>query len=276
MIAPETFTHSFRHPRVLLAALESIWHQRLGHPGGQVLSHLRSNKFISVIPNKHDPSLCHACQLGRRNRLPFSNSLSRASKPFELIHCDLWTSPIMSIPGSKYYLVCLDDFTHYLWTFPLKLKPETFNTLCNFHSYVLTHFNCCIQFIQSDNGREFDNNVARSFFLQQGIHLRLSCPHTSQQNGKAECVIQSINNIIRTLLFQASMPPAYWAESLRTATHLFNFYPTKTLQNCTPHQALFGTPPTYDHLCVFGCRCYPNIFATMPNKLASFYGVCPP
>ena len=259
---------STSHPRVLLAALETIWHRRLGHPGNQVLSRLRINNSISVIPSEHDTSLCHACQLGRHTRLPFPTSMSRASKPFELIHCDLWTSPVISISGSKYYLVCLDDFTHYLWTFPLKLKSETFNTLRNFHSYVLTHFHCRVQFIQSDNGREFDNNAARSFFLQQGIHLRLSCPHTSQQNGKAERVIRSINNIMRTLLFQASMPPAYWAESLRTATYLFNLHPTKTLQNRTPHQALFGTPPSYAHLRVFGCRCYPNLSATMPHKLA--------
>jgi hypothetical protein len=108
----------------------------------------------------------------------------------------------MSISGAKYYLVCLDDFAHYLWTFPLTLKSETFSTLRNFHSYVLAHFNCRIQFIQCDNGREFDNNAARSFFLAHGIHLRLSCPHTSQQNGKAERVIRSINNIMRTLLFK--------------------------------------------------------------------------
>lgn len=229
--------------RALVAALETTWHRRLGHPGVQVFSTLRSNKAISVAPNSHDTSLCHACQLGRHVRLPFSTSMSRTTKPFELIHCDLWTSPVMSISGYKYYLVCLDDFTHYLWTFPLTLKSDTFNTLRNFHSYILTHFNCRVQFIQCDNGREFDNNAARSFFLAQGIHLRLSCPHTSQQNGKAERVIRSINNIVRTLLFQASMPPAYWVESLRTATHLFNLYPTKTLQNRTPYQALFGHPP---------------------------------
>jgi hypothetical protein len=86
----------------------------------------------------------------------------------------------MGMSGFKYYPVCLDDFTHYLWTFPLKLKSETFTTLRNFHSYVLTHFNCRIQFVQSENGREFDNNAAHSFFLEQGIQLRLSCPHTSQ------------------------------------------------------------------------------------------------
>ena len=99
-------------PSALLAAMKMTWHRRLGHPDVQVLSRLRSNKSISVTPSTHDTSLCHACQLGRHTRLS-SNSLSRASKPFELIHCDLWTSPIMSISGFKYYLVCLDDFTHY-------------------------------------------------------------------------------------------------------------------------------------------------------------------
>jgi hypothetical protein len=29
----------------------------------------------------------------------------------------------------------------------------------------------------------------------------MSCPYTSPQNGKAERIIRSINNVIRTLLF---------------------------------------------------------------------------
>jgi hypothetical protein len=35
------------------------------------------------------------------------------------------------------------------------------------------------------------------------------CPYTSPQNGKAKRIIRSINNVIRSLLFQASMPPSY-------------------------------------------------------------------
>jgi hypothetical protein len=48
---------------------------------------------------------------------------------FNLIHCDLWTSLIVSISGYKYYLVILDDHSHYVWTFPLRVKSDTFSTL---------------------------------------------------------------------------------------------------------------------------------------------------
>jgi hypothetical protein len=67
--------------------------------------------------------LCHACQL--HVRLPFPSSNSRASANFDLIHCDLWTSPIPSVCGYKYYLIILDDCSHYSWTFPLRLKSDT-------------------------------------------------------------------------------------------------------------------------------------------------------
>jgi histone deacetylase 1/2 len=132
----------------------------------------------------------------------------------------------------------LDDFSHYLWTFPLRVKSDTFPTLINFFSYVSTQFNATVQSLQCDNGREFDNNAARLFLLDLGATLRLSCPYTSPQNGKAERVIHSTNNIVRSLLFQASMPLVYWVESLHTATFLFNLQPTKTLQYRTLHEVL--------------------------------------
>jgi hypothetical protein len=97
-------------------------------------------------------------------------------------------SPIMSISASKYYLVCLDDFTHYLLTFPLKLKSKTFTTLHNFHSYVLTHVNCRIQFVQSDNGRELTTMQLAHSSLNKAFIFAFLAP-THPQNGKAERVI---------------------------------------------------------------------------------------
>jgi hypothetical protein len=122
-----------------------------------------------------------------------------------------------------------------------------------------------IKAVQCDNGREFDNSSSRTFFLTHGDQLRMSCPYTSAQNGKAERIIRSTNNIISSLLFQASIPPAYWAEALHTATHLLNLLPTKTLRFSTRHFAVFGIAPVYDHLRVFGCACYPNLSPLQPH-----------
>jgi hypothetical protein len=37
---------------------------------------------------------------------------------------------------------------------------------------------------------------------------------------------------------------------------------------------LYSTPPTYDHLRVFGCACYPNMSSTAPHKLAPRSSLC--
>jgi hypothetical protein len=81
-------------------------------------------------------------------------------------------------------------------------------------------------------------------------------------------MIRTTTNMLRCLLFQASLPASYWAEALHTATHLLNHLPSKAVRHPTPHFALYGTAPSYDHLRVFGCACYPNTSATAPHKLS--------
>jgi hypothetical protein len=91
-----------------------------------------SSRLDSSRSRKHFEGLYHACQLGRHTRLPFPNSSSWAEQAFVLVNCDLWTSPVISLFGYKYYLVILDDYSHFLWTFPLRLKSDTFTTLTHF------------------------------------------------------------------------------------------------------------------------------------------------
>lgn len=69
-------------------------------------------------------------------------------------------------------------------------------------------------------------------------------------------------------------PPSFWVEALHTTTHLLNFLPTKTLQPSTPHFALFGTLPQYDHMRVFGCICYPNLSTTASHMIAPHSTMC--
>ena len=141
---------------------------------------------------------------------------------FDLIHCDLWTSPIISNSGFRYYLVIVDDYSHFYWSFPLRQKSCVSRTLEFFFAYVRTQFGRTIRSIQTDNGTEFLNSVVDNLITTRGTTLRLSCPYTSQQNGKAERAIRTINDTMRTLMFQAHLPEPFWAEALAAATYLLN------------------------------------------------------
>jgi hypothetical protein len=88
-----------------------LWHQRLGHPGTESFRRLLQSYDFSC--NKDLTDTCHACRVGKHVRLPFSASQHRTIAPFELIHCDVWTFPVASFTGLQYYLVLLDDFTHF-------------------------------------------------------------------------------------------------------------------------------------------------------------------
>jgi histone deacetylase 1/2 len=118
-------------------------------------------------------------------------------------------------------------------------------------------------FIQGDLSITVTN-----FFTTHSILLRFSCPYTSDQNGKDERAIRTINDVTRTLLFQSSMPSCYWAEAVATATHLVNLRPSQAICFAIPYTCLHNNPPDYSALRVFGCLCYPNQSATAPHKLA--------
>jgi hypothetical protein len=63
----------------------------------------------------------------------------------------------------------LSSASHFLWTVPLQLKSDTFTTLTHFFAWVSTQFRRPVRALQCDNGREFDNNASRSFFLTHDV-----------------------------------------------------------------------------------------------------------
>ncbi|KAL2933389.1 Retrovirus-related Pol polyprotein from transposon RE1 [Bienertia sinuspersici] len=66
-----------------------LWHRRLGHPSDRVL------KLVPVIRNstaskKCLNKACIICPMAKQRRESFPTSDHKATRPFELIHCDLW------------------------------------------------------------------------------------------------------------------------------------------------------------------------------------------
>lgn len=120
----------------------------------QSINFLRQNNSI-VCNKQHNSSFYNSCQIGEN--VKFYDSISSTTTAFNTIHADLWTSPIYSSSGHKYYLVPIDDFTHYVWIVPLTYKSSAYEALLDFHAYVKTQFERPIKVFQSDHGRDFDN-----------------------------------------------------------------------------------------------------------------------
>ena len=98
------------HSVLLSSDTGDLWHRRLGHPCPSTLSKLSSQFPFPCNKSPASSVVCEACQLGKHTRLPFHNSISFTVSPFDLVHCDLWTSPISSCSGFKFYLIIIDDF----------------------------------------------------------------------------------------------------------------------------------------------------------------------
>jgi transposase InsO family protein len=253
-------------PSAFLGERTSIdgWHSRLGHPAFPVVSRIISRFGLPASNKGH--SSCSACLSSKSKQLPFSLSINRVSKPLELIYTDVWgPSPICSINGFKYYVSFLDAFTRYTWLFPISCKSDVYATFKQFQLHVERFFDSKIKIVQSDWGGEYRS--LQKFLHSLGIQHRLSCPHTHQQNGAIERKHRHIVETGLALLTHAHLPLKHWDDAFLTACYLINRLPTPLLNNTTPYEALFHSPPNYSLLKVFGCACWPNLRPYNSNKL---------
>ena len=91
----------------------------------------------------------------------------------------------------------------------MRHKSDVLSVLTEFYAYVQTQFERPILGFQTDNGKEFDNTDVRSLLSKHDTTFRLSCPYTRQQKGKAERVLRTLNDSVRSLLFHASLPARF-------------------------------------------------------------------
>lgn len=160
------------------------WHNKLGHPSYKTLVQVLKSCNISVQSNEN-VFFCSSCQYGKAHKLPFNHSNSKASKPLELIHSDLWgPAPIASKQGFRYYINFLDDYIRFSWIFPLKAKSEALSIFKHLKLMVEKQFDLHIKTIHTDSGGEYI--AFTSFLKEQGINHLFTCPYTSEQNGRVE------------------------------------------------------------------------------------------
>jgi hypothetical protein len=113
-----------------------LWHRRLAHVGMKNLHKLLKGEHILGLTNVHfeKDTVCSACQARKQVGIhhPHQNIMT-TDRPLELLHKDLF-DPIayISISGSKYCLVIMDDYSRFTWVFFLQEKSQTQETLKGF------------------------------------------------------------------------------------------------------------------------------------------------
>ena len=235
-----------------------IWHKRLGHPSSKIVTKVLSDCNIPFQMNKMPPFFCVSCQMGKSHKLPFRSSHTSYTSPLQLVESDLWgPSPVLSTIGFKFYITFVDVYSRYTWIYFLKRKSEAFESCLHFKTQAENQLNTTIKIFQSDWGGEFRS--FSSFFNTHGIIHRLSCPHTSEQNGIVERKHRHIVELGLTLLAQSSLPLKFWPDAFSSAVYLINMMPTTVLQQRSPLEVLFKTKPDYSFLRVFGCQCFPHL-----------------
>jgi hypothetical protein len=63
----------------------------------------------------------------------------------------LGTFHVASMSGSRYFVIFVDDFSHYTWVFLMKSRSELLDIYHNFAKMVETQFSKPIKAFRSDN-----------------------------------------------------------------------------------------------------------------------------
>ena len=252
--------------------LVNLWHRRLGHINHDYVKILFPNEKQSTDP-------CNICILSKQKRAAHRKTpAERAIRPFQLIHSDSCTITTPSLSGSRYYLIFIDDLTRWTFVFFLKQKnaitcTQAFNEMI---AYINTQYSGSykIQRFRCDNGSgEYDNQLFRETLTTNGISFEPSPPYTQNMNGVAERMIQTLNTRARSMMIDANIPIAFWAEMINTAVYLQHRSPTTTLEGRTPYEALHNATPALHHLRRIGCVAYHRIpDEKFPNKTILKFG----
>jgi transposase InsO family protein len=225
------------------------------------MGHMAFDKMVRVCPDvmngvDRTKLSCDACEYAKHTRTSYVSRGIRSVSPFVLVHSDVWTCPVVSVSGMKYFVTFIDCYSRMTWVYLLRHKDEVFTCFQSFCAYVKNQFKVQVQVIRTDNGTEYVNKQFATFLSSQGIMHQTSCPDTPPQNGVAERKNRHILEVARSLMFTMNVPKFLWSEAVMTATYLINRMPSKILGMQSPCQLLlnkidFIVPPK-----LFGCTCF--------------------
>jgi hypothetical protein len=158
---------------------------------------------------------------------------------------------IESHEGYVAYLLIVDGHTRQAWVYPTKTKEPPIETVNLF----LQRFGLrdgTQRYIRTDQGGELAKSDAfRDIVAKHGYVVESTGPDASSQNGRGERPHRTLANMVRCMLYGASLGIEFWADALVYATYLYNRTYHASIGK-TPFKAWTGTMPDLSHIRTFG------------------------
>jgi len=155
-----------------------------------------------------------------------------ASLPGDHYQVDLAQLP-KAVDGNNFVLVLVDVFTGFVLLRPLKVKTaqETATALWDIFATIGIP-----KILQSDNGREFDNEVLSALCRLVGIPHRFISAYNPRSDGKVERTVKTVKSTIVKLLHGAT---ALWPSFLPFVQMMYNTK-VQDLTGSSPFSLMFG------------------------------------
>ena len=173
-------------------------------------------------------------------------------------------------------LVDLDILLFLLMIILLLMKhhSELLHVYSNFAKMVENQFSKRIKNFRSDNALEYTLYAFQAVLHSYGTVHQLTYLGTSQQNGRAKWKLCHILDTIRVFFLSAKVPTPFWVKAALHAVHTISHIPSLIIQNQTPYEHFFGSPPNYNHLCSFSFACFFLFQPHEHNKLVLWSRLC--
>jgi hypothetical protein len=182
------------------------------------------------------------------------------------------------LPASSSYdsfITFTYDYSRYGYIYPIKEISEALDKFNIFKAEVKNQHDKRINIVRSNHGGEYYDRhtpfgqVPRPFarFLHEtGIVAQYSMPGEPQQNGVAERRNHTLMDMVRSMMSYSTLPLGLWMEALKTAIHILNRVPSKSVHK-TPYELWTGRVPSLAHLRVWGSPAKAKVFNPNIAKL---------
>ena len=141
-------------------------------------NHMCNFPFSIEFPK--EDTICPGCTKGKMPACTYHPDLCHASKPFELIHLDIKSFPILSDHKYWYIIIFFNDFTSYEWSAMLCIKSAALQVAKHFFSMVSTQYDTKVKGWMSNAGKEYRSKAFDKLLADNGITAYQSAPHVPQ------------------------------------------------------------------------------------------------